>query len=847
LYPFIAFEVTQTFGGLQTYMNRVYLYSDEVTASPTSSLGSGRPAGDLDGTSITSHSDIVSPAQPLNISELSYLTAEQTREDRNRTLASVQDVAGSYDTAAVAQRLQQALGLAADLDDSYVEEEESGDEERRRIGQSEGRPGYASTPGTVAGRVAALEQAVSAMSQSLISLSRSPSPQHGQQDSQLRGSSPLRSPRRAQSPLHDVVSVHSSVTPVRSRRSQQSDRSPAASSRASREQTGTELGSGVGRIDDRIARLEEKFEYVMDTMLQRAEADAHSDGHQHGLSSVRTSGSRGEGHRPPQPPPPPPPPLSTPHLATVLPRSVHSNQSFSYTTLSNVTSSSKSRKPAPAPSQDSPARRERANGVVDDTLQGMEAMIRRVLREQGSVATSASAVSPSDHHKASHSSCRAPAQSSTASSPARSLNKSRQSRDNKSPASPSSSRKSGSRERVVSMLDHGNQHSHHNANHNHNNHRSKSRVNSNETESDSDSEESEHGTHRNSHRHARGDVRTYVAGNAERLVRQERVREILQQAAQFAAEPLPSSPPPRRPVTHPVGARSRRVVGSSGSESDASEEAKYGELSGLRTEHHHKPNRTTEASSPALEVTNALEKSIFDLLKAKYGLQVGDGSGSLGDGRHDGAPRTHPSRTTAGSHGAAVRRSAGPLSAPSAAHRSLPPESATLPMRTSLEASRPGGTSQDPPVVDWGQYVHNRVASRSSSPDRPASPLRPGTAGVYTVAGVVVNSSDHIDVLARAKQSMRDTRRTLHGTASVSSSGTDGAAGQSTGNGANTVRATAAAATHATAEESEVAVPQWCGDDADIAQLVKALHAKVYERTIKEAQYDILVMGSQRS
>lgn len=39
IYPFIALEVTQTFGGRQTYMNRVYFYSDEIPASPLPTIG----------------------------------------------------------------------------------------------------------------------------------------------------------------------------------------------------------------------------------------------------------------------------------------------------------------------------------------------------------------------------------------------------------------------------------------------------------------------------------------------------------------------------------------------------------------------------------------------------------------------------------------------------------------------------------------------------------------------------------------------------------------------------------------------------------------------------------------
>eukprot|EP00981_Chlorochromonas_danica_P006015 scaffold1244_cov162-Ochromonas_danica.AAC.51 len=45
LYPYIAFEILTTFGGNQTYLNRIYLYSEEVvpsfiSSSPTSSSGS---------------------------------------------------------------------------------------------------------------------------------------------------------------------------------------------------------------------------------------------------------------------------------------------------------------------------------------------------------------------------------------------------------------------------------------------------------------------------------------------------------------------------------------------------------------------------------------------------------------------------------------------------------------------------------------------------------------------------------------------------------------------------------------------------------------------------------------
>ena len=34
IYPYVAFEVTKTFGGLQTYMNRILMFSDEIVLSP---------------------------------------------------------------------------------------------------------------------------------------------------------------------------------------------------------------------------------------------------------------------------------------------------------------------------------------------------------------------------------------------------------------------------------------------------------------------------------------------------------------------------------------------------------------------------------------------------------------------------------------------------------------------------------------------------------------------------------------------------------------------------------------------------------------------------------------------
>ena len=45
VHPFIALEITETFGGNQTYMNRVYLYSEEIPSPPSllKTVGSRQP------------------------------------------------------------------------------------------------------------------------------------------------------------------------------------------------------------------------------------------------------------------------------------------------------------------------------------------------------------------------------------------------------------------------------------------------------------------------------------------------------------------------------------------------------------------------------------------------------------------------------------------------------------------------------------------------------------------------------------------------------------------------------------------------------------------------------------
>jgi hypothetical protein len=219
--------------------------------------------------------------------------------------------------------------------------------------------------------------------------------------------------------------------------------------------------------------------------------------------------------------------------------------------------------------------------------------------------------------------------------------------------------------------------------------------------------------------------------------------------------------------------------------------------------------------------TSALDKNIFELLKVKYGLDAAAGGGAAeptDNVERDTASRSVPHQHRgAGAHGAAVRRSSGysGSTVPSTHH------SSTLPMHVPVEASHTMHSSGA--VVDWGQYVQNRVASRSGSP---ASPLRPGTPGVYTVAGVVVNSSDHIDVLARAKHDQRAARR---------------------GYDARGVRTSAAAQSGAQgngdAEKNRHMHRLTQQEDGEFEALVRQLQEKVLARTIKAAQYDMLRMS----
>lgn len=235
------------------------------------------------------------------------------------------------------------------------------------------------------------------------------------------------------------------------------------------------------------------------------------------------------------------------------------------------------------------------------------------------------------------------------------------------------------------------------------------------------------------------------------------------------------------------------------------------------------------------DASNPLEKSIFDLLKSKYGLQEGAALDQVATAHEQmgevraGAEVIGASRGGHGAYPSAVRRT----------------QTASLPMRVPAEGSSTGTAA----VVDWPQYVHNRVASRSTSPAAPGSPLRPGVPGVYTVAGVIVNRSDNIDVLARAKQEQRDTRRARTPESLRPAPTSSAAAAPASGANNCDDHAPAVVTTSAvnSAEATPRLVPAWCEGDAEMEALVRALHAKVYERTVKEAQYDILRLGQHQT
>lgn len=187
-----------------------------------------------------------------------------------------------------------------------------------------------------------------------------------------------------------------------------------------------------------------------------------------------------------------------------------------------------------------------------------------------------------------------------------------------------------------------------------------------------------------------------------------------------------------------------------------------------------------------------LERSIFELLKSKYGLGVPTGAS------HD----TEPS----------------------------------LPMRVPLH---PSGTDG---VVDWPQYVKNRVASAGGSGSSPSRQR------VYSVAGVVVNNADNVDVLPRARQNLRDSRRERDHQQAAARDRSVSPLRTRPHEAAMGMPSLCALPISSNAQDAPAAssLPAWCEQDEEMAELVRALHEKVYQRTVKEAQYDMLLSAQRR-
>jgi hypothetical protein len=855
LYPFIAFEINNTFGGEQTYMNRIYMYSDEITASPDSSIGSHRRSLPVDEGSLSNIAD----SRHLHYTEHSH----NERDGGARSPITGSPPARSHisvrvstDTDAVAQQLQAALGIADEWDDSFVHYEDARD--AAQIEAAERDLGTSAV--TVAGRIAHLEESVSQLTHTVRSLSQSSSPeratlsrtdedaQHSYYSEQGQPSvgnhSRTSSPSRAHSP-----SVHRSGG-----------------------------NSALQAYEQRIHQLEDKLVSVLEVLEQRQAAglplipeptlDTYSSRSPIN-ASTGGSGSKSSSHhdrvRPPQPPPPPTPPAAR-HRDGV-------NQNASYTTISNVTSSSKSTLRPQRDTHAFGARAEPPQPVAwpastssahtgAASLEDVEHLLRRVLDRplvmdgitHADAASSPMRMSAPSHtgHEATHArQQRSPAQPLTQLPPHRS---------HSSPSPPPHILR-----RAASPTEHVHRehHAQRNEHHDHPRRRERSRDRGTrrarsrgEFDTSSESDSNRHGERHASPRplkdHRGQGVRSYIATNAERLLQREHSHKPAPTRVSHKEQHHHASQNQQMRNRYEALARAAReglhgnIVRAGREDSDSpsaddtllaslrdSDESGAGTAERLRQlrakrDVAHSGSLVSEGRDeagglrPALAgSTSALDKNIFELLKVKYGLDAAAGCETAeptDSVERDPAPHRVPHQPRgAGAHGAAVRRSSGHSGStiPNSRH------SSTLPMHVPVEASHTMHSSGA--VVDWGQYVQNRVASRSGSP---SSPLRPGTPGVYTVAGVVVNSCDHIDVLARAKHDQRAARR---------------------GYDARGVRTSAAAQSGATG--SGDAEKNWRmhrtaqTEDAEFEALVRQLQEKVLARTIKAAQYDMLRMS----
>ena len=98
IYPFLAFEITEVFGGDQTYMNRLYLYSDEIASSPA-----------ISDTSQQSDLDFVHPNTDTIRTRRGQENEESNDEEQLSLISSNQT--DSIETLSVLQKLNDALGF----------------------------------------------------------------------------------------------------------------------------------------------------------------------------------------------------------------------------------------------------------------------------------------------------------------------------------------------------------------------------------------------------------------------------------------------------------------------------------------------------------------------------------------------------------------------------------------------------------------------------------------------------------------------------------------------------------------------------------------------------------------
>jgi len=766
MYSFIALEVTQTFGGAQTYMNRVFLYSDEVTASPTSSR---------DGQSSISGSEY-NPALPNshlgNVSDLSVRTPEKEQEQPARV---------SHDTEQLVAQLQAALGLRTALDDSYYSDDHA-EEDRNFL---PAKLLESSSPATVAGRLASLESTVHALEHTLLEHYPKPSgpsvqPARTPNVSFVRSPTP---PSRAHSRSH---------SPAASLSSERRAMHIASSDRTSNAHTvALDESSRVAMVTDRLSSIEEKFTRLLDTLESSSNAP-------------RNAPSK----LPPPPPPPPPLPLSlpSPRRSPSPVRSVANSQSSHLRSRSSSirsppssrarwSSSASSLNKATLPPRHSQSPhmspvRESANAdasarVMEQVVRSVETMMHRVLAQHEHKHTQQQHMSSIDSTINSSSAFDA----STEIAPQEFLRQQRQ-RFVMSPPRIKSSSGSASRSRADGV--------------------DKSGVGG-ETISSS----------------GRAALGSYISTKAERLLRAKRERERKYEEERKGADALAASLRHHRELAShtntnnshiPQSSRVRAAMrerphvkprsespgsvdshSSSGNDSSSSR-SEEGEGGAARRGKTHAKRSSRRRSEEALDAEShsVLERSIFELLKSKYGLGV------PADAAQDA---TFTTASTA----------------------------AALPMRIPIKPS-----VVHTAVVDWPQYVKNRVESGAGGSRRER---------VNSVGGTVVNSSDNVDVMPRARQNLRDSRRErAHQQAAARDRSLSPLRAESHAAAAmeepRSLRSRSASPSRG--DGTAASLPAWCEQDAEMAELVRALHEKVYQRTVKEAQYDMLLLSAQR-